>query len=460
TLGGIASFSIPIFNQRSRQEISFSFLLAPPDSYQHLVQIRYLKNRGILLFQRIKDAPFFNSSLTQLLLQAYNVQTIKMQDCKRPNELLSDPETLLLQSEEVGGGEWELYKENVRPLKRGRNVKILNEALKSHSNIQLKKSLLQTRRKLIEGIDEYKGDDPLKPWLECIKWVQEAFPAGGDSSGLILIYEQCVRAFWHEPRYKDDIRFLKVWLEYAENCDDAEVIYKFLDSNGIGQTHSAFYIAYALQMEAKHRVKTADEMFNRGLSINAHPREKLEAAYRKFLARTMRSSGVNADEESKEENLPTRNFGTVISRVGNRREDLDRSNVMGKNNRSGGERVALSIYKDENVQNADHAGFLSADTKAWHNLASQKDRNKENKAIPSKWTSHKIPQKVANRGIVAPYIEVFVDDECSMEHPSSEGTQNSFNIKAKEGEEQVLKRESERLRQNPLLNFPACSLPR
>lgn len=112
-----------------------------------------------------------------------------MQDHKRQNELLLDPEIILLKSDEVDGGEWELYKENVRPLKRGRNVKVLNEALKSHSNIQLRKSLLETRRKLIEAVDEYKGDDPLKPWLECIKWVQEAFPVGGDSSGLILMYE-------------------------------------------------------------------------------------------------------------------------------------------------------------------------------------------------------------------------------------------------------------------------------
>lgn len=30
-----------------------------------------------------------------------------------------------------------------------------------------------------------------------------------------MIYEQCVRTFWHSDRYKDDLRFLKVWLEYV-----------------------------------------------------------------------------------------------------------------------------------------------------------------------------------------------------------------------------------------------------
>nr|XP_028954623.1 uncharacterized protein LOC103436676 [Malus domestica] len=154
-----------------------------------------------------------------------------------------DPEMEFLASKRETGNEWELFKENVRPLKRGRKVAILNEALKVHNDNQLKMSLLDQRRLLIQAIDEYKGEDPLHPWLECIKWVQEAFPPGGDSSGLVVIYEQCVRTFWHSDRYKDDLRYLKVWLEYAENCVDAQVIYSFLDANEIGKTHAVFYIS-------------------------------------------------------------------------------------------------------------------------------------------------------------------------------------------------------------------------
>ena len=110
-----------------------------------------------------------------------------------------DPETEFLLSKRQTGNEWELFKENVRPLKRGRKVHLLNEALKSHNDNQLKKSLLENRRfyflsftlwtiflwnilwsiflidffmwgfrRLIEAIDEYQGDDPLQPWLEWV----------------------------------------------------------------------------------------------------------------------------------------------------------------------------------------------------------------------------------------------------------------------------------------------------
>lgn len=61
---------------------------------------------------------------------------------------MMDPETEFLASKEETGNEWELYKENVRPLKRGRNVRLLNQALKSQSDNQLKKSLLEYRRSI------------------------------------------------------------------------------------------------------------------------------------------------------------------------------------------------------------------------------------------------------------------------------------------------------------------------
>lgn len=56
-------------------------------------------------------------------------------------------------------------------------------------------------------------------------------------------------------------------VEQAENCADAEVIYNFLEANKIGVSHASFYISYALHMEQKNKNKTANEIFNRGLSM-------------------------------------------------------------------------------------------------------------------------------------------------------------------------------------------------
>lgn len=64
-------------------------------------------------------------------------------------ERVVDAETAFLASNQETGFEWELFKENVRPLKRGRNIRLLNDALASHNTNHLKNSLLETRRFVI-----------------------------------------------------------------------------------------------------------------------------------------------------------------------------------------------------------------------------------------------------------------------------------------------------------------------
>ena len=56
------------------------------------------------------------------------------------------------------------------------------------------------------------------------------------------------------------------------------------------------------------------------------------------------------------------------------------------------ERIPLSVYKDKNMENnSDYGLDLSkGESKSWDTLATHKDRNKENKAIPAKWTSYKV----------------------------------------------------------------------
>lgn len=69
-----------------------------------------------------------------------------MADIVDPRNMVMDPETEFLASKQETGNEWELFKENVRPLKRGRNIKLLNDSLKSNSDNQIRNSLIDTRR--------------------------------------------------------------------------------------------------------------------------------------------------------------------------------------------------------------------------------------------------------------------------------------------------------------------------
>ncbi|KAJ8760399.1 hypothetical protein K2173_015066 [Erythroxylum novogranatense] len=147
-----------------------------------------------------------------------------------------DPKMEFFASKRETGNEWELFKENVRLLKKCRNVQVLNQTLKSQTNNTLKYSLLYTRSKLINTIDQYEGDDPLLPWLQK----RITFPPGGDCSGLIVIYEQCVRTFWHSHQYKDNLWYLKVWLEYMRIPSLSFPIFSYYCHT----FHSFYYTSY------------------------------------------------------------------------------------------------------------------------------------------------------------------------------------------------------------------------
>ncbi|KAF8377968.1 hypothetical protein HHK36_031357 [Tetracentron sinense] len=388
-----------------------------------------------------------------------------------------DPETEFLFSNQKTGNEWELFKENVRPLKRGRNVRLLNTALKAQTDNHLRTSILENRRRLIEAIDEYTGEDPLQPWLEY----------GGFAA------------------------------KVAENCADAEVIFSFLDANSIGQTHSVFYIFYALHMESKNKLKNANDVFNLGMARNAQPREKIEDAYKKFLARSVRRPTKATEEDSTENRLPVRSFGTVLARGDARRHAPENSDLARKKLKLDRAHAApFSIYKDTNIDiTFGHQPESSKiDTKSWHTLGTRAERNKENNAIHSKWTSNKIPQRPGSRtgsATASVCIEVFVDEECAdlsivnlgYDQPERLGIicmdnrceeawrkfaspsalwKNSFTLdilivdiisqttaseggksstlQLRQGDSQNLKKETQLLRENPLRNFPPNSFPR
>jgi checkpoint serine/threonine-protein kinase len=52
----------------------------------------------------------------------------------------------------------------------------------------------------------------------------------------------------------------------AGNCADAEVIYRFLEANQIGQDHAIYYMSYASLMDSKNKLRKSDEIFKLGIA--------------------------------------------------------------------------------------------------------------------------------------------------------------------------------------------------
>lgn len=108
---------------------------------------------------------------------------------------------------------WETSKENVMPLKRGRNVSELNKALRAQDSFQDKLRLEEHAKQLEVELQTYEGDDPLGLWLQYIHWIEEKMPE--DTRKRFAVLEKCTRALTDDSRYTNDIRYIRVWIQYV-----------------------------------------------------------------------------------------------------------------------------------------------------------------------------------------------------------------------------------------------------
>ena len=60
-------------------------------------------------------------------------------------------------------------------------------------------------------------EDPLDTWVQYLKWAKGAFPKGKEE--LMPLLERCTREFKDEARYREDKRYLRVWIQYVRRSE-------------------------------------------------------------------------------------------------------------------------------------------------------------------------------------------------------------------------------------------------
>lgn len=58
-----------------------------------------------------------------------------------------------------------------------------------------------------------------------IKWTQDNFKAGGHKADLLPLLERCTRKLQGMDRYKDDVRYLRVWVQYVSLIFFHSIVY-------------------------------------------------------------------------------------------------------------------------------------------------------------------------------------------------------------------------------------------
>ncbi|KAJ4729775.1 mitotic checkpoint serine/threonine-protein kinase BUB1-like [Melia azedarach] len=129
--------------------------------------------------------------------------------------------------------------------------------------------------------------DPLLPWLLLIKKALDEWSSANHDGARDLdkLLSDCINTFKHHSRYKNDIRFLKIWLLYLEGNKDFEKVFREMEEIEICIGHSLLYQWYALFLEAKGKWEDAHLVYQIGISRKAEPLDKLKEAQSLFIDR-------------------------------------------------------------------------------------------------------------------------------------------------------------------------------
>lgn len=310
-------------------------------------------------------------------------------------------------ADDVGTMEWELSKENVLPKKNGRSVSQLVSALQPQGDHQIQ--LRALKHKFEEELRAYSGDDPLDVWYRYISWIEENYPKGGKKD-LSSILTSCMKAFCEEEKYKNDARYVDIWIKFAILYDTPELMYEHMRDKGIGCQCAALYEAWASYLELLGNTKKADAIFAEGLRRKAEPFDVLQKRHQEFQNRTvlsmMKQSTIADDNPLRvtSGDLENRVAFTGLETKGKKKEVPSiRPGQMGLVKTD--VRVPLSgkvqkpqksskfqIYSDEN-QPTGGAIFPDSGANEYQRLPVQSAVNRENSKIPGPWTKNKITQK-------------------------------------------------------------------
>ncbi|KAJ8920747.1 hypothetical protein NQ315_004887, partial [Exocentrus adspersus] len=179
--------------------------------------------------------------------------------------------------------DFDLSKENIQPLRGGRNIQQLGMALQAQSNREYQLELLQQKEEFENLIRNYTGDDPLENYYNYISWIEQSYPKHGHEGNLIPLLEHCLSLFENDKRYTNDRRFCKLWIKYFDLQQNPLELYHMMRAKGLCRGCADLYRAWAYYYEAVGDFQNANNVFEDGKRALAQPYEDLENAHKNLI---------------------------------------------------------------------------------------------------------------------------------------------------------------------------------
>ncbi|KNG50610.1 checkpoint protein kinase [Stemphylium lycopersici] len=282
--------------------------------------------------------------------------------------------------------------------------------------------------KELMAIDD--SDDPLDVYDRYVKWTLDAYPSAQNTpqSQLCPLLERATKAFQNSPQYKNDARYLKLWLHYINLFSDApREIFAYLARHNIGENLALYYEEFAAWLESAGRFTQAEEVYNMGIERGARPTERLIRKYGEFQHRF-----ESRPQEVPEPTSPA--LPAVRPALAAKMDPFAAASPStpapqaqpqpkpaGGASRSGKAKLAIFSDGDDSARPASTGGG----GEGWDSIGSLADRKKENTPEARPWAGETL--KVGKKNTGVPKMSIFKDetksnlnDENANPHPLRE----------------------------------------
>lgn len=323
----------------------------------------------------------------------------------------------------------ETQKENIQSIPGGRSARQLSSicsplaAQKSPPLFEtqnLKDTMRHEYEKELDAIAE--ADDPLDVYDRYVKWTMDAYPSaqGTNESNLLPLLERATKAFLTSSHYKNDPRYLKLWLLYIRLFSDSpRETYAFLAKHKVGENLALFYEEFAAWLENAGRWAQAEEVFLKGIDGEARPQERLVRKFGEFQHR--RETKGSAQDGPTSPAMPKVRpalaakldpFASATDDADPQARDRAAAAAAGSRApRAGKSKINIFADGDEPAKPGS-----SDSNSGWDSIGSLKERRKENTREAKPWVGETL--QGGRRAVSGPKMMVFKDQVRATAHQS------------------------------------------
>lgn len=315
-------------------------------------------------------------------------------------------------------------KENIQSLPGGRSARTLANLFSPSPLHKLSTPTPSDTKSLNDAIrQEYEAelvnisesDDPLDIYDRYVKWTLDAYPSAQATpqSQLLPLLERATKSFLKSAQYKNDPRYLKMWLTYIRLFSDApRETFAFLARHNIGDGLALFYEEFASWLEGTGRWIQAEEVYKMGIEREARPTPRLLRKFNEFQQRHAQQPQDNNEPSSPA--LPTVRpalaakidpFALSTPSPENPQAPRPSTGVGGAST-SKSCRQKLAVFSDES--DGGLATISGSElVKGWESIGSLAERKKENTIEPKPWVGETL--KAGGKKSSAPKMAIFKD---------------------------------------------------